>query len=88
MNRRRVLQMMAIPAPGALFNGLDILLAAAEPVEPAGEATPALLAHPQLRFGCSFHFGMPNFTGDDYDVGGLRRARTVQETSMCGSGSG
>jgi hypothetical protein len=31
---------------------------------------------------------MPNFTGDDYDVGGLRRARTVQETSMCGSGSG
>ena len=69
MNRRRVLQMMAVPAPGALFNGLDIPLAAAEPVEPAGEATPALLAYPRLRFGCSFHFGMPNFTGDDYDLG-------------------
>lgn len=69
MNRRRVLQMMAVPAAGSLFKGLDNPLAAAGIVEPAGESTPALLEYQRLRFGCSFHFGMPNFTGDDYDVG-------------------
>jgi len=36
---------------------------------PATEMTPALETYQKLRFGCSFHFGMPNFTGDDYDVG-------------------
>jgi alpha-L-fucosidase len=68
VNRRRVLQMMALPAAGTLLNGLNTY-AAAGPVEPSSESTPALLRFQQLRFGCSFHFGMPNFTGDDYDVG-------------------
>jgi len=68
VNRRRMLQMMAIPAAEALFSGLDAL-AAPGPVGPAGESTPALLEYQRLCFGCSFHFGMPNFTGDDYDVG-------------------
>ncbi len=70
MNRRRVLQLMTAPAVGAVLNRIAPLAAATAPlVEPAHECTPALKAYEKLRFGCSFHFGLPTFTGDDYDVG-------------------
>ena len=70
MNRRRALQIAAATGAAALFHrvaeplGIDI-----EAAGPAHEATPALKQYQSLRFGCSFHFGMPNFTGNDYDVG-------------------
>ena len=38
---------------------------------PATERTPALAEYVRLRFGVSFHFSMPTFTGDDYDVGAV-----------------
>ena len=38
-------------------------------VGPATARTPALAEYERLRFGCSFHFSTPTFTGDDYDVG-------------------
>ena len=61
---------MTAPAVGAVLNRVAPLAAAAvPPVEPAHESTPALEAYQKLRFGCSFHFGLPTFTGDDYDVG-------------------
>ena len=69
MNRRRALQLLSTPPAGALLDRLRITGAAEQLVSPASEPTPALLEYQKLRFGCSFHFGMPNFTGDDYDVG-------------------
>lgn len=62
---------MVAPAAGAVLNGWARPLAAAgaAQVGPAVERTPSIEAYERLRFGCSFHFGMPNFTGDDYDVG-------------------
>jgi alpha-L-fucosidase len=70
VHRRRLLQMMTAPVAGAVLHRLATpLVAAPLRKEPAGEPTPALLEYQRLRFGCSFHFGMPNFTGDDYDVG-------------------
>ncbi|HEY3706652.1 MAG TPA: alpha-L-fucosidase [Terracidiphilus sp.] len=70
MNRRSVLKFITAPAIGAALNGMTPSFATvAPPVGPATELTPALDAYQKLRFGCSFHFGMPNFTGDDYDVG-------------------
>lgn len=47
------------------------LFAAQSPVEPAQELTPALETYQKLRFGCSFHFSIPTFTGDDYDIGAV-----------------
>lgn len=38
-------------------------------IGPATARTPALAEYERLRFGCSFHFNIPTFTGDDYDVG-------------------
>jgi alpha-L-fucosidase len=74
VDRRRVLKYLAAtPAMGALVNGMGgpLAAAAAPPVGPATERTPALGAYESLRFGCSFHFGLPTFTGDDYDVGAV-----------------
>ena len=68
VNRRRLLQMGAAAGFAALLQGAEPLSASAS-VEPAHEMTPALKLYQSLRFGCSFHFGMPNFTGNDYDVG-------------------
>jgi alpha-L-fucosidase len=60
---------MAASAAGTLLPPAARSLAPAEAPEPAREITPALKTYQSLKFGCSFHFGMPNFTGDDYDVG-------------------
>ena len=70
---------MTAPVAGAALNNLVKPVAGAvlpprafgdaSQVSPATELTPALDTYQKLRFGCSFHFGMPNFTGDDYDVG-------------------
>ncbi|MGH9617184.1 MAG: alpha-L-fucosidase [Acidobacteriaceae bacterium] len=72
MNRRRLLKYLAaVPAIGAVTNTLSApLFGAATPfVGPATEVTPALTNYQRLRFGCSYHFSTPTFTGDDYDVG-------------------
>lgn len=79
VNRRRMLQLMSGPVAGAVFDGVVKTAAAAVmpasarmerlAAGPAAVITPALETYQKLRFGCSFHFGMPNFTGDDYDVG-------------------
>ncbi len=74
VNRRRVLKYLAAaPAMGAIVNEMagPLAAAAAPPAGPATERTPALAAYESLRFGCSFHFGLPTFTGDDYDVGAV-----------------
>src|SRR5579884_3116934 len=63
MDRRQVLQLLAAPVAGALAR------AAEQTVEPATHETPALAEYQRLRFGVSFHFSIPTFTGDDYDVG-------------------
>lgn len=53
-----------------MVNSLSRPLFAAEtPVGPATELTPSLATYQRLRFGCSFHFSTPTFTGDDYDTG-------------------
>jgi alpha-L-fucosidase len=63
---------MAVPAAGAVVNAISGPLFAEQPsVEPARYLTPALEAYQRLRFGCSFHFSIPTFTGDDYDVGAV-----------------
>ena len=70
MDRRVALKSITAPAAGAILNQLagGLVAAAAVPAEPSSERTPALAAYEKLRFGCSFHFGLPTFTGDDYDV--------------------
>lgn len=70
MNRRQLLQGMAAPAVGALAATLARPLWAEMPAAaPASARTPALAEYERLRFGCSFHFSTPTFTGDDYDTG-------------------
>lgn len=71
MNRRDALKCMALPAAAAAVSAASRpLWAAAEPpVGPATECNPALAKYQRLRFGCSFHFSTPTFTGDDYDTG-------------------
>ena len=70
MNRRDLLKCAAAPAFGALVNAVARPLGGApHPVGPATVRTPALAEYEHLRFGCSFHFSTPTFTGDDYDVG-------------------
>ncbi|HEV2136069.1 MAG TPA: alpha-L-fucosidase [Terracidiphilus sp.] len=70
MNRRDLLKSLALPAAGAIANSVAAPLFAADPAAgPATELTPALTRYQRLRFGCSFHFSTPTFTGDDYDVG-------------------
>src|SRR5581483_2191725 len=64
MDRRQVLQLLAAPLAGALVHAAE---SAGE--EPATQETPALAEYQRLRFGVSFHFSIPTFTGDDYDVG-------------------
>ena len=76
MDRRRALQMMgssvAIPMLNPALNPLSgALEQPARSIEPATSQNSALRTYQELRFGCSFHFGMPNFTGDDYDVGSV-----------------
>jgi len=75
MNRRELMKGAAMPAaaavlgtyPRPLWAVVDLTSGAA----PAATRTAALAQYEQLRFGCSFHFGMPTFTGDDYDVGSV-----------------
>jgi hypothetical protein len=72
MNRRDLLKSMAFPAAGALLNSARALFAAQDSdadVAPATGQTPLLATYQILRFGCSFHFSTPTFTGDDYDAG-------------------
>lgn len=71
MNRRSLLKGLAVPAVGAMVNAFSRPLLAAEPVRsgPDSEITPLLANYQRLRFGCSFHFSTPTFTGDDYDQG-------------------
>ena len=49
--------------------GRPLFAAAEPPATPPTERTPALANYERLRFGCSFHFSTPTFTGDDYDTG-------------------
>lgn len=61
---------MTAPALGAIVNSLTGPLFAAETsAGPATELSPSLATYHHLRFGCSFHFSTPTFTGDDYDTG-------------------
>ena len=60
MDRRAFLMQLAAPAA---------TLARGAQVTPATERTPPLAEYEKLRFGVSFHFSTPTFTGDDYDVG-------------------
>lgn len=70
MNRREAIKAITAPVAGAALQGtLRPMFAAEAPAQPAGASTPALAVYEHLRFGCSFHFGLPTFTGDDYDVG-------------------
>jgi alpha-L-fucosidase len=71
VHRRRALRMLAAPIAGSVLNSVSNAFGQATPIEPAAEQTSALKRYEALRFGCSFHFGMPNFTGDDYDVGAV-----------------
>ena len=68
--RRTLLKTLPLPLASRALNAFAGPLATT-PTEPATTPTPALAAYEQLRFGCSFHFGLPNFTGDDYDVGSV-----------------
>ena len=83
MNRRQALKRMTAPAAGVFLNGIaaPLLAVVADSVEPAQDRTPALAAYEKLRFGCSFHFGLPTFTGDDYDVGAVP-ATTFAPTNL------
>ncbi|MGC2618153.1 MAG: alpha-L-fucosidase, partial [Acidobacteriaceae bacterium] len=70
MNRRQMLKGMAAPAAAAMAHAVSRpLLGQMSPIVPASALTPALENYQRLRFGCSFHFSTPTFTGDDYDVG-------------------
>jgi alpha-L-fucosidase len=72
MNRREVMKAVAAPAIGAALHAAARPLFAMDPiVQPASTRTPALATYERLRFGCSFHFSLPTFTGDDYDVGAV-----------------
>ena len=70
MNRRDLIKSLALPATAAVVESMARRARAANaPVAPATEQTPALSVYQRLRFGCSFHFSTPTFTGDDYDTG-------------------
>ena len=69
MYRRTLLKQMAIPLAGSLAGIASRPLLAAPEIGPATERTPALAEYEKLRFGVSFHFNTPTFTGDDYDTG-------------------
>lgn len=67
MDRRTLLRHMAAPLAAAAFD--SGLAAAPQQPGPAIERTPALAEYERLRFGCSFHFSTPTFTGNEYDTG-------------------
>ncbi len=69
MNRRRVLKQIAVPLAGSLARVMSKPLNAARDTGPATERTSPLAEYEKLRFGVSFHFSTPTFTGDDYDTG-------------------
>lgn len=72
MNRREAIKVMTAPALATALHGrAHPLFGAESTVQPASTRTPALAAYERLRLGCSFHFGLPTFTGDDYDVGAV-----------------
>lgn len=53
----------------ALTNGHSRPVNSPSSTAPATGITPALAQYQKLRFGVSFHFSTPTFTGDDYDTG-------------------
>jgi len=70
VDRRSLLKWGVAPVMGAVADAVTgPLFAAPQPAGPATTRTPSLATYERLRFGCSFHFSMPTFTGDDYDVG-------------------
>jgi len=71
MNRRRLLEHLAAPVVAGFASAACRTVMAAAPAQttPATTETPALAEYQKLRFGVSFHFSIPTFTGDDYDVG-------------------
>ncbi|HEY4008567.1 MAG TPA: alpha-L-fucosidase [Acidobacteriaceae bacterium] len=82
MTRRDMMKCVAVPAVGAAFQSVARPLLAMEPMAmPATTRSSALAAYESLRFGCSFHFGLPTFTGDDYDVGKVP-ATTYNPTNL------
>ena len=68
MNRRSLLKRLSVPLASTLMRPMA---AADSSPGPATERTPALAEYEKLRFGVSFHFNIPTFTGDDYDVGAV-----------------
>lgn len=78
LTRRSLLKSAAVPVVGAAMNWMARPLFAAAPSPPAGGSpavqpatvlTPALETYERLRFGVSYHFSIPTFTGNDYDPG-------------------
>jgi alpha-L-fucosidase len=67
LNRRRFLETLAAPLASAI--AVPAQAAGQDDEGPATAETPALAEYQRLRFGVSFHFSTPTFTGDDYDVG-------------------
>ncbi len=72
MNRRQLVKTVISPPAILALHNLSRPLFALEPLaEPSATRNLALAKYERLRFGCSFHFGLPTFTGDDYDVGSV-----------------
>ena len=72
MNRRQLVKSAIAPDAGLALQGVPRSLFALDPLNgPATNLNFALARYEKLRFGCSFHFGLPTFTGDDYDVGAV-----------------
>jgi hypothetical protein len=69
MNRRGLLKQIAAPLAAFLVGYVARPLYAATEVGAATARTSALAEYEKLRFGVSFHFSTPTFTGDDYDTG-------------------
>ena len=69
IDRRQWLRRLSAPLAGSIASSLLQPLIAAPEIGPATARTSALAEYEKLRFGVSFHFSTPTFTGDDYDVG-------------------
>jgi alpha-L-fucosidase len=80
LNRREILKRSVLSLGGAVVSGIvNPLLGESQlsggsgsPADgPATKLTSALAAFEKLRFGCSFHFGIQTFTGNEYDPGNV-----------------
>jgi len=66
VNRRNFLRgAAATSAVAPIFGATD------QGVGPATTRTPLLAEYERLQFGCSYHFSMNTFTGDDYEIGAV-----------------